>query len=61
MNEGAAIKVMIVDDHPLVRIGMATVNNQHSDMAVVAEADGGPRALEYFRRHLPSWRGDLNR
>lgn len=53
MKEMAAIKVMIVDDHPLVRIGMTTVINQHLDMAVVAEADGGPRALEYYRRHRP--------
>jgi len=53
MTETAAIKVMIVDDHPLVRVGMATVINQQPDMTIVAEADGGPRALEYFRRHRP--------
>ena len=35
------IKVMIVDDHPLVRIGMATVVNQQPDMAITAEAEGG--------------------
>ncbi len=47
------IKVMIVDDHPLVRVGMATVVNQQPDMAIAAEADGGPRALELFRQHRP--------
>ena len=53
MKEAVAIKVMIVDDHPLVRVGMATVVNQQPDMTIVAEADGGPRVLEYFRRHRP--------
>jgi len=47
------IKVMIVDDHPLVRVGMATVVNQQPDMAIAAEADGGERALDLFRQHLP--------
>ena len=49
----SSIKVMIVDDHPLVRIGMATVINQQSDMAIVAETDSGRRALELFRSHRP--------
>ena len=44
---------MIVDDHPLVRVGMATVVNQQLDMTVVAETDSGHRALELFRRHRP--------
>lgn len=47
------IKVMIVDDHPLVRIGMATVINQQADMTIVAETDSGHRALELFRSHRP--------
>ena len=47
------IKVMIVDDHPLVRVGMSTVVNQQTDMAIVAEAEGGPRALELYRQHQP--------
>jgi two-component system, NarL family, response regulator len=53
MTTNAVIKVMIVDDHPLVRVGMATVVNQQSDMAIAAEAEGGPRALELFREHRP--------
>ncbi len=44
---------MIVDDHPLVRVGMATVVNQQADMKIVAEAEGGRRALELFRQHRP--------
>jgi DNA-binding NarL/FixJ family response regulator len=53
MTAPASIKVMIVDDHPLVRVGMATVINQQSDMAIVAETDSGHRALELFRAHRP--------
>ncbi|MDO8540017.1 MAG: response regulator transcription factor [Opitutaceae bacterium] len=48
-----SIKVMIVDDHPLVRVGMATVINQQPDMTIVAEAEGGPRVIELFRQHRP--------
>jgi DNA-binding NarL/FixJ family response regulator len=53
MTPVALIKVMIVDDHPLVRVGMATVVNQQADMTIAAEADAGPRALELYREHLP--------
>jgi len=49
----AIINVMIVDDHPLVRIGMATVINQQADMSIVAHADTGALARELFRRHRP--------
>ncbi len=47
------IKVMIVDDHPLVRVGMATVINQQADMMIAAEAEGGPRVLELYRQLQP--------
>jgi DNA-binding NarL/FixJ family response regulator len=53
MTTSSVIKVMIVDDHPLVRIGMATVVNQQADMTIAAEADGGPRVIELFREHQP--------
>jgi DNA-binding NarL/FixJ family response regulator len=53
MTSTTVIKVMIVDDHPLVRVGMATVVNQQRDMTIAAEAEGGPRALELFRKHRP--------
>ena len=53
MTVASLIKVMIVDDHPLVRVGMATVVNQQADMSIAAEADNGPRALELYRQHHP--------
>lgn len=48
-----AIKVMIVDDHPLVRVGMSTVVNQQRDMKIVSVDDGGPQTLEHFRQFRP--------
>lgn len=53
MTPAHAIRVMIVDDHPLVRVGMATVVNQQPDMTITAEAEGGRRAIELFRQHRP--------
>jgi DNA-binding NarL/FixJ family response regulator len=53
MIVGTRIKVMIVDDHPLVRVGIATVVNQQVDMKIAAEADGGPRVLQLFRQERP--------
>lgn len=53
MTALSLINVMIVDDHPLVRVGMATVVNQQTDMRIAAEADGGPRALELYRELRP--------
>lgn len=53
MRTPDAIRVMIVDDHPLVRVGIATVVNQQAGMTVVAEADNGSGALELYRRNRP--------
>jgi DNA-binding NarL/FixJ family response regulator len=53
MTTSTVIRVMIVDDHPLVRVGMSTVVNQQPDMAIAAVADGGNRAIELYRAHQP--------
>jgi DNA-binding NarL/FixJ family response regulator len=44
---------MIVDDHPLLREGVAAVLANQHDMRVVAEAGNGAEAVELFRRHTP--------
>src|SRR5258708_29363705 len=50
---GAKIRVLCVDDHPLVRKGLAAILNNESDMALVAEADNGRDAVVLYRQHQP--------
>jgi len=47
------IRVLSVDDHPLLREGIAALVGSQSDMEVVAEASNGLEALEQFRKHRP--------
>src|SRR5574341_2445501 len=47
------IKVLIVDDHQVVRQGLRTFLELHDDMAVVGEAGDGSAALEMIRRLEP--------
>src|ERR1044071_9619825 len=53
MTANGTLRVMIVDDHPLVRVGMSTVVNQQPDMTIAAVAEGGPRVMELFRELRP--------
>ena len=39
-------KVLLVDDHPLVREWLANLINQQSDLEVCGEADSAPKALQ---------------
>lgn len=45
------IKVMLADDHPLLRAGVAAVINAEDDMRLVAEADDGVGAVSMFQAH----------
>ena len=47
------IRVMLVDDHPVVRKGLALIFEQEADIEVVAQAGGGPEAIAEFRLHKP--------
>ena len=47
------IRVLAVDDHPLLREGIAALVNAESDMTLVAEASNGLDAVEKFRLHRP--------
>ena len=48
-----SIRILTVDDHPLLREGIAALVATQSDMKVVAEASNGLEALEKFRKHRP--------
>src|SRR5262245_13883365 len=47
------IRILIVDDHALMRDGIATLVSTQSDMKVVAEASNGREAIEKFRTLRP--------
>jgi len=47
------IRVLSVDDHPLLREGIAALVTNQTDMQIVAEASNGREALELFRKHRP--------
>ena len=49
----AVIRILTVDDHPLIREGIAHLVARESDMQVVAEADNGREAIQQFRVHRP--------
>jgi two-component system NarL family response regulator len=49
----AKARVLLVDDHALLRTGVANIINQEPDLHVVAEAENGLEAIAAFERHAP--------
>jgi|SRR5579863_4058282 DNA-binding NarL/FixJ family response regulator len=53
MSKEAAIRVLCVDDHPLLREGLAAIVNNQADMVLVAEAANAQESLQQFRKYSP--------
>lgn len=52
-NDTKQIRIMTVDDHPVLRQGIAALIADQPDMALVAEATNGREAIQQFRVHRP--------
>ena len=53
MNEQRRIRVFSVDDHPLLREGIAAIINNQPDMQVIGQAANGKDAVQEFKKHQP--------
>ena len=53
MTTQAQIRVLSVDDHPLLREGLATIINNQRDMLLVAQASNAQEAIQEYRKHRP--------
>jgi DNA-binding NarL/FixJ family response regulator len=47
------IRILVVDDHPLLRQGIASILEDQEDMSLVAQASNGREAIQQFRAHQP--------
>ena len=52
-DDSKQIRILIVDDHPLLRQGIASLIADESDLTLVAEAANGREAIQQFRAHRP--------
>jgi DNA-binding NarL/FixJ family response regulator len=53
MTTEAQIRVLSVDDHPLLREGLAAIINNQPDMLLVAQACNAQEAVQEYRKHRP--------
>jgi DNA-binding NarL/FixJ family response regulator len=53
LKESPRIRVLVVDDHPIMRVGIAAIIQATPDMTTVAQAGSGEEAIELFEKYLP--------
>ena len=53
MAEATSIRILSVEDHPVVREGLRTIVSSQPDMIMVAQAGTAEEAIQEFRRHRP--------
>jgi len=52
-SQPGLIRILTVDDHPILRKGIASLVNAEADMKLIAEASSGKEAIELYRLHRP--------
>ena len=53
MSQPSTIRVLLVDDHPIVQRGLAAIIDRESDMTVIGQAKNGIESIELFRQARP--------
>jgi DNA-binding NarL/FixJ family response regulator len=53
MTDAGPIRILVVDDHPVVREGVVALVNGQADMSIVAQTSNGREAIQQFRVHHP--------
>jgi two-component system, NarL family, response regulator len=53
MSQSILIRILIADDHSIVRQGLATIINRDPEMTAIAQAENGQQAIDMFREYQP--------
>jgi DNA-binding NarL/FixJ family response regulator len=52
-DDSGKIRVLVIDDHPIMRVGIAAIIQATPDMVAIAQAGNGEDAIPLFEKHLP--------